>query len=126
MRHFILAIFLSLGIFCQAANLIFQSDAEKMYFYPEHSNAFNYNDGRKGYTVQIRRAYTVPQNGVKYVDLILEFNSDWSQVRIMKWFFNYVNNQLVSWETNNPQPWQLVTPGTVAGNIRDGVKRYFY
>lgn len=125
MRLFFIGLLLSLGLICQAATLIFQSDSEKMYFYPEYSNAFNYSDGRKGYTVQIRRAYTVTQNGVKYVDLILEFNSDWSQVRIMKWFYNDANNQLVAWETTNPQPWKLVQSGTVAGNIRDGVKKFF-
>lgn len=125
----LLIIFISIiSIFsCFAADpiKIFESDSERMYFYPDQSNAFNYNDGRSGYTVFIRRIWTVPQNGAKSIDLELEFNSNWTKVRIMKWFENDIHNQLRQWETNNPGQWQNVINGTVGGNVRDGVRKYF-
>lgn len=104
---------------------IFESDSERMYFYPDNSSSFNYGDGRSGYTVWVRRVWTVPKNSAKSIDLVLEFNSTWTQVRIMKWFENDINNQLLQWETTNPRPWQTVLNGTVGGNVRDGVRKYF-
>ena len=123
----LLFLLLITGISCYATDpiKIFESESERMYFYPDNSSSFNYNDGRSGYTVWVRRIWTVPKNGAKSIDLVLEFNSNWSKVRIMKWFENDVNNQLIHWETTNPKPWQNVLNGTVGGNVRDGVRKYF-
>lgn len=125
MRKILFILFFIVSIACNAANLIYQTDSEKVYFFPEYSNAFNYSDGRKGYTVFVRQIYTITQNGIKSVDMELEYNPDWSKVRIMKWFYNDANNQLVSWETTKPQSWQIVNPSRLAGKIREGVKKYF-
>ncbi len=123
---FILIIFFNV-VNCYATDpiKIFESESERMYFYPDYSYSFNYGDGRSGYTVHVRRIWTVPKNGAKSADLVLEFNSSWTQVRVMKWFENDINNNLLRWETTNPRPWQKVREGTVGGNIRNGVRRYF-
>lgn len=122
---FIISIISVISSFAIDPIKIFESDSEKMYFYPDQSNAFNYGDGRAGYTVFIRRIWTIPKNGAKSIDLELEFNPGWTKVRIMKWFEYDILNQLRQWETTNPGQWQNVINGTVGGNVRDGVKKYF-
>lgn len=119
-----ISIFATLSCFAEPIK-IYESKGERIYFFPEYSNAFNYGDGRSGYTVFVRRIWTVPKNGAKSIDMELEFNQNWTKVRIMKWFENDINNNLLQWETTRPRPWENVIKGTLGGNIRDGVRKYF-
>lgn len=107
------------------SELVYSSPAEKTYVDTSCCRIVDLGNGDVGYQVAFITVYTAIQaNGAKKAVYVQEYNTNWTQSRIIHRQYYAENGSLISW-SDAIGKWFTISPKTIGATMRDKVKQYF-